>query len=422
MGRRYWLLLSAFLASSLGTWIYRLALPLLVYDLTGSALGTGLVYAMEYLPYVALGMLGGVLADRVDRRRLLVLGDLASAAVTVLLAVIVTAGVRQLWPIYALAFLLACVDPLYQPAFRSIVPSLVPVERLPQANARIHMGEHAVNMIGPVAGGALVVGLGHQAAIYVDAGTFLLSALLILPVRVARGVVTSRATLMGRSMLADMQEGIGFLFRGDKVVLTTALATAACNFAVWLLLAGLVYYLSSYHGFTAEEIGVVYAFQGAGAVLGAVLGSRLLRRCPPGPVICWAVVAGGLSMLAMIAARGPVLIGLAWMGQFAAAGTSIVAVATVRQLLVPDHLLGRVLGMARMVAFLSIPLASLATGVFEQEARNAYALMVAAGVGWLAIAAVMANTPLGRLRLPALRDAYGGRSAPPGECRPPDPR
>ncbi|MEO3887621.1 MFS transporter [Nonomuraea sp. B5E05] len=418
MGRRYWLLLSAFLASSLGTWIYRLALPLLVYDLTGSALGTGLVYAMEYLPYVALGMVGGALADRVNRRRLLVIGDLTSGAVTVLLAVIVTAGVRQLWAIYAVAFLLACVDPLYQPAFRSMVPSLVPVERLPQANARLHMGEHAVNMVGPVVGGALVVGLGHQAAIYVDAGTFLLSALLIWPVRVARGAVTKR----GRSMLADIGEGLSFLFRGDKVVLTTALATAACNFGVWLLLAGLVYYLSSYHGFTPGEIGVVYAFQGVGAVLGAVLGSRLLRRYPPGPVICWAIAAGGLSMLAMIVARGPVPIGLAWLGQFAAAGTSIVAVVTVRQLLIPDHLLGRVLGTARMIAFLSIPLASLATGVFESETRNAYALMAAAGVGWLAIAAVVAHTPLGRLRLPALRDAPASRSAPPGECRPPDPR
>ncbi|TDD26456.1 hypothetical protein E1294_00395 [Nonomuraea diastatica] len=77
---------------------------------------------MEYLPYVVLGVLGGVLADRVDRRRVLVIGDLMSGAVTVLLAVIVTTGVRQLWAIYAVAFLLACVDPLYQPAFRSMVP------------------------------------------------------------------------------------------------------------------------------------------------------------------------------------------------------------------------------------------------------------------------------------------------------------
>ncbi|GAA3230987.1 MFS transporter [Nonomuraea helvata] len=418
MGRHYWLLLGAFLASSLGTWIYRLALPLLVYDLTGSALGTGLVYVMEYLPYLVLGMFGGVLADRLDRRRVLVIGDLVSGAITAVLAVMVSAGVSQLWPLYVVAFLLACVDPLYQPAFRSIVPSLVPVDRLPQANARIHMGEHAVNMIGPAVGGALVVSFGYEVAVYADAGTFLASALLIWLIRRTAAVATAR----GRSVLADMREGLRFLLSGDKVVLTTALTALACNFGVWLLLASLVYYLSSYHGFTPGEIGVVYAFQGAGAVLGAVLGSRLIRRYPPGRVICWAVVAGGVAMLLMIPARGPVLIGLAWLGQFAAAGTSIVATATVRQLLVPDELLGRVLGTARMIAFLSIPLASLATGVFESFVRDAYVLMAFAGASWLAIAAAVARSPLRRVRLAALQDANAARSEPPGESPPPDPR
>ncbi|MEW9551452.1 MFS transporter [Nonomuraea sp. NPDC050783] len=403
MGARYWLLLSAFLGSSLGTWIYRLALPLLVYDLTGSALGTGLVYVMEYLPYLALGMVGGVLADRLDRRRLLVAGDLAAGAITVLLGVLVTAGVGRLWPLYAVAFLLACVEPLYQPAFRSIVPALVPVERLPQANARLHVGEHAVNLVGPVAGGAIVVGLGYQAAVYADAATFLVSALLIALIRTAPQPPGPRARIV-----ADVREGLAFLACGDRIVLTTALYALACNFGVWLLLAGLVYYLSSYHGFTPGEIGVVYAFQGAGAVLGAWLGSRLIRTVAPVRLICWAIAAGGVSMLAMVAARGPVAIGLAWMGQFAAAGTSVVATATVRQRLIPDHLLGRVLGTARMIAFLSIPLASIAAGAFESRVRDAYALMAAAGVSWLAVAAAVARSPLRRVRLPEL-----GRSGSP---------
>ncbi|NUP66966.1 MAG: MFS transporter [Nonomuraea sp.] len=413
MGGRYWLLLGAFLASSLGTWVYRLALPLLVYDLTGSALGTGLVYVIEYLPYLALGMIGGVIADRYDRRRVLVLGDLVSGAVTVVLAVVVTTGVSRLWPIYLVAFLLACVDPLYQPAFRSVVPSLVAVERLPQANARLHIGEHAVNMAGPVIGGALVVSFGYEVAVYADAGTFLLSAGLIWLVRAA-----PVAVVRGGSVIADVREGLRFLVRGDKIVLTTALYALACNFGVWLLLAGLVYYLSSYHGFTPGQIGVVYAFQGAGAVAGAVLGSRLIRRCRPGPLICGAIAAGGLSMLAMIPARGPVPIGLAWMGQFAAAGTSIVATVTVRQLLVPDHLRGRVFGTARMIAFFSIPLASLAAGVFESQVRNAYALMGLAGVSWLAVAAAVALSPVRRVSLDGLG---AGGSGPPGESRPPDP-
>ncbi|MFI6323856.1 hypothetical protein ACIBG8_40460 [Nonomuraea sp. NPDC050556] len=251
------------------------------------------MYALEYVPYLAL-------------------------------------GARSLWPIYVLAFLLACVDPLYQPAFRAILPSLVPVERLPPANARIHIGEHAVNLFGPIAGAWLIVTFGYRVAVFADAGTFVLSAALI---------------------------------------------SFACNFGVWLLLANVVYYLTSYHCFTPGQIGVVYAFQGAGAVV------------------------GGLSMLLMIPARGPVLIGLAWLGQFAGAGISIVATATLRQVLVPDRLLGRVLGSARMIAFASIPLAAFVTGVFETVVRDAYLLMGFAGVSWLVVAGLAARSSLRRVEL-----------------------
>nr|WP_055505119.1 MFS transporter [Nonomuraea pusilla] len=429
MGGRFWLLLAGFLTSSLGTWIYRLALPLLVYDLTGSALGTGLVYVVEYLPYLALSLVGGVLADRFDRRRLLVAGDAVSAVVTLALALLVTAGAGSVWPIYLVALLLAAVDPLYQPAFRAILPSLVPQDRLPQANARVHMGEHAVNMAGPMIGGALVVAFGHEVAVYVDAASFAVSALLIAligttPVRTGgRGA----ARRWRGSVLADAGEGLRFLLGGDRVVLTTALGSLACNFGVWLLLGNLVYYLSAYHGFTPEEIGVVYAFQGAGAVLGAALGSRLVRRWRPMPLVCWATAAGGLSMLLMVVARGPVAIGLAWLGQFAAAGTSIVAVATVRQLLIPERLLGRVLGTSRMIAFSSIPLAALTAGALEGLTRTSYGLMAFAGVSWLAVAAALAVSPLRRVTLadlagrpPAGQDAAG--SGPRAESPRPDPR
>ncbi|NUW34868.1 MFS transporter [Nonomuraea sp. SMC257] len=431
MGRSYWLLLTGFLASSLGTWIYRLALPLLVYDLTGSPLGTGLVYVMEYVPYLLLGMVGGVLADRYDRRRLLVLGDTASAVVTLVLAAMVALGVGRLWPIYLVALLLASVDPLYQPAFRALVPSLVPAERLPQANARVHIGEHAVSMAGPMAGGALVVAFGYQVAVYVDAGSFLLSALMIaliggrLTVKggARKGATADAGERRKRwSMAADLREGLRFLLRGDRAVLTTAIMSSACNFGVWLLLADLVYYLSSYHGFTPGQIGVVYAFQGAGAVAGALLGGWLIRVWPPGRIMTWSLVAGGASMLLMTVARGPVPIGLAWTGQFSAAGTMIVATATVRQRLIPDHLLGRVLGTARMIAFASIPLAALASGLFEAAARDAYAIMMFAGLSWAVIAVAVARSPLRRLTVEDVRGGTAAGSAPPSESPPRDRR
>jgi MFS family permease len=389
MGARYWLLLSAYLISSMGTWIYRLALPLMVLDLTGSALSTGAVYALEYLPFLALGLVGGVIADRAGRKAVLVAGDLAAGVIALVLAVLVSVGPPLLWVVYLLVFLLSCVDPLYRPAFNAIVPSLVTPDRLPPANARIHIGEHGTNMIGPALGGAVIVAFGYETAIYVDAGTFLVSAALLVPIR---GLPAVRAANM--SVLKSLREGLRFLFVERREVLATALVSFSCNVGVWLLLANVVFYLSSYHSFTPAEIGVVYAFQGAGAVIGGLLGSRLLRRLPPWMLIAGGTALGGLSMLAMIPARGPVPIGLAWMGQFAGAGISIVATMTLRQKLIPDHLLGRVLGTARMIAFSAIPVAALVAGLFETLVGNAYLLMGFAGVSWLLIALAVIRSPI----------------------------
>ncbi|WP_084960108.1 MFS transporter [Thermoactinospora rubra] len=394
MGRRYWLLLGGYLVSSTGTWIYRLALPLMVLDMTGSALSTGAVYALEYLPFLVLGVAGGVIADRFGRRRVLVAGDLAAGLFALALACLVSSGRPPLWLVYLLVLALSCVDPLYRPAFNAVVPSLVPPDRLPPANARVHIGEHGTNMLGPVLGGALIAAFGYQTAIYVDAATFLLSAAMMALIGEVPAAVTR-----GRSAMADLREGLRFLFRERREVLVTAVASCGLNFGVWLLLANVVYYLTAHHGFTPGQIGAVYAFQGAGAVTGGLLGSRLLRVLPPWALISGGTALGGLSMLLMIPARGPVLIGLAWLGQFAGAGIGIVATVTVRQHLVPGHLLGRVLGTARVIAFASIPLAALASGAFETAVRNPAAMMAFAGASWLLIALLLARSSLRDVRL-----------------------
>ncbi|MFC0862460.1 MFS transporter [Sphaerimonospora cavernae] len=394
---RYWLLLAAYLTSSVGNWMYRLTLPLLVLHLTDSALATGGLYALEYLPYLLLAMFGGVIADRFDRRRVLIAGDLAAGVIACALALFVMAGAQPIWLIFVLTFLLACVDPLYQPAFQSILPALVPPERLATANARVHMGDWTLSAVGPVIGAAVVTALGYQTAIFLDAGTFLVSALLILLIGRRSAVpAVSRAVAVGRSVFADIREGLRYLFRENRIVLSSALLSMAGNFAIWLALANLIFYLTEYHRFTPTEIGVVYGMQGVGAVLGAALVGRLLRRFPPGPLMIWAMAVGGLAVLCLIPARGPVAIGAAWLVQFAAAGVLGVSALTLRQRLIPERLLGRVLGSARMLGFASIPLASIVTGALEYALHDMYVILAVSGVIWLLLSVAVSRSPLRR--------------------------
>ncbi|HEU5380338.1 MAG TPA: hypothetical protein VFV38_33350, partial [Ktedonobacteraceae bacterium] len=113
MTRNYYFLLSGFFISTIGDWFYQLALPLLIYDLTHSAMSMAVTYGLAYAPWLLFLPFGGVIADRVDRRRLLVLGALSSALIVgalVLLVLVYSQSGWLIWVIYPLAFALAAVS------------------------------------------------------------------------------------------------------------------------------------------------------------------------------------------------------------------------------------------------------------------------------------------------------------------------
>src|SRR5215471_1364646 len=121
MTRNYYLLLSGFFISTIGDWFYQLALPLLIYNLTHSAMSMAITYGLTYAPFLLLLPFGGVIADRVDRRRFLIFGDLTSAIIVgvfTLLVFMYSYTGWIIWVVYPTAFLLASVAPLYHPSFQ----------------------------------------------------------------------------------------------------------------------------------------------------------------------------------------------------------------------------------------------------------------------------------------------------------------
>jgi MFS family permease len=397
MGRRYHLLLFAYLVSSLGNWIYRLTLPLLVLKLTGSALSTAAVYVLEYAPFLLLSIPGGLIADRVNRRRLLVGGDLAAGCFAAAITLLLGADVRQLWPIFLLAFLLACVEPIYHPAFYSWLPQLVDDERAAGANAWMQSSDNIVSLAGPVLAGGLVTFFGHATAVAVDAATFAVSALAILLIRATGPVPTTTGPAdrrTPRAVAAELREARHHIFTENRVLLAGSLTFTGTNFAIWLMQANLVYYLTTYRHLSPTQIGVVLAAQGVGSLLGSAAAARLLTRVHPPHAIIGCTAAAGLAMLALIPMRDPVTISAAWGLANVFGAMNVVAWFTYRHRIVPAHLMGRVVAITRMVAFSSIPVAALLGGYIENTIHNMYAIIAIAGGLRLAVALLALRSPL----------------------------
>jgi MFS family permease len=399
--RDYRLIIFAYITSSLGNWVYQLTLPLLVLKLTGSALTTGAIYAVEFLPFLLLSLPGGVLADRVNRRLMLVTGDSVSGLLAVLLAVIVTFSTHTIWPIFVVAFLLSCVDPIYHPAFQSFIPDVAPKDKLPQANAWMQTGDNAMGLLGPVIAGAAISLFGYETTIYLDAVTFAVSALAILAIRYRpEPMAKSGGGKRMANVVADIREAGHYIFHRNRILLAGALTFTGTNFAIWLVQANFVFYLTTYRHLSPSVIGVVFGAQGIGSVLGSSLAPRIIRRIPQGRTIILSTAAAGLTTMSLIVFRQVAEITVIW-GLLAGFGAiNVVSFFSLRQQIVPAFILGRVVATTRMLAFVSIPIGAIVAGVLQTSLKNIYLIFGLAGALRLTMALVASRSPLNQRSRP----------------------
>src|SRR5215218_6906240 len=175
--RNFALLWLGGLISFVGDWVLFIALPVYVYDLTGSALATGGMFIAQTAPRLLLGSIAGVFVDRWDRKRTMIVANVLSA--TALLLLLPVLSIADLWLVYLAAFLQASIALFFQPAESALVPTLVGEEHLVHANALIALNWELTRLIAPPLGGLVMALLGLNAVIAIDSITFLLSAALV---------------------------------------------------------------------------------------------------------------------------------------------------------------------------------------------------------------------------------------------------
>lgn len=390
--RGYRLLFVAVVVSSAGDWLYKLALPLLVLQLTGSAVQTAVVYSLEYLPYLLFAPVSGVLSDRYDRRLLLILADGASAGVIGVLAAFAWFGQYYLWMIYLAAFVLSSITPLYQVTLQGMVPGTVPPARLSWANSRLQMGDATLALAGPLLGASAVAALGTQWAVTLDSASFALSALAIALIAQAR---VRRPRREHATIVGDLKTALEFI-RTHPPLLWGSVVAAGSSFGLFIVQANMITYLVKFRGEPVASVGVVFAAIGVGALLGAWVAPQLLKQVSSGRLLIGSTIGGGSATALLLVLHQLLTIAMTWVLVGASTMIFIVTWVTFRQQLVPEHLLGRVIMITRLIAFCATPLAPVVGGAL-MSATGAFwpvitlSVVVQVGVGVI----VALATPLG---------------------------
>ncbi|WP_235446814.1 MFS transporter [Streptomyces sioyaensis] len=399
--RRFVLLTAARTISVLGNGFARVALSFAVLALPGAGPGQlSLVLACQAVPQLAFVLVGGVLADRVSRSRLMIVADLVGAAAYAGLATMVLTGQAPLWALCSLAALAGTATALFSPAMDGIIPLLVPTGRLQRANGLLRVGMNSSMLLGLALSGVVVALVGAGWALALNAASFVVSALLIRGLRLSARV---RPRASGWSELRDGWRE----FAGRQwlwvVVVQYAAVVAALNAN-----AGVLGPLATEGGLGgARSWSLIVAAQALGTIMGAGLAARL-RVHRPVLVAVLATFPAALP-IALLAVRAPVpLIALAMFGSGIAADVFGVLWATTLQREVPEAALSRVSSYDWFGSLAFAPLGLLVAGPVAAHLGVGRALAGCAALIVLATAAALLSPQVRGLRIP--RPAPGGEA------------
>ena len=398
--RNYRLFFTGQLVSVIGTWMQNIALAWLVVELTHSPLAVGLLAFCRFIPFTVLGLFAGVVADRFDNRRLVIVTQATSMAFSALLAVLVLTGPPPLWLIYVLAVLSSTALVFDAPGRHALTFQLVGREELSNAVSLNASLFNASRVVGPALAGVLIAAFGVGVCFAINAVSFLAVLASLLLMRPAELVPLVREGLPP-TLMRGIREGLSYVRHTPQarlvLAIVTVVSTLGFNFHVILPL------LASETLDTGPRVfGILSAFFGGGALTGALLSAALGRAS-------WKVLVAGtggfsLSLLALapVTTVWPAAVLLFATGACFSLWTA--NANTILQLGAPDQLRGRVVSIY-LWAFAGLaPVGGLLAGGLTEVGGTALSFTVAGGTG-------LAMTLVAGRQLKQRRDAALARVA-----------
>jgi MFS transporter, ENTS family, enterobactin (siderophore) exporter len=393
--------------SAIGDGVTFTALPLLVLQLTGSGLQMGIVGALQMLPDLVLGLPAGVLADRWDRRRMMLIADLGRALLVALIPLSLVLGLPTMAVILLVTVPINALRVLFMAGYTAAVPNLVGRERLGQATSYFESAFALGWILGPVLAGLLAVAFGPGPTLAIDALSFLASAASLLFVR--RSLRATGRT-EPRGLLSEIREGIAFVAR-HPTLRAVVVHWSLYTIAIAPVVAVITYYVTVDRGFSADALGLGISAFGAGSLVGSLAAARFMDR-PLGLLMAMGTaVSGSMFVFIGFADSLALMVGLSFL---AGLGEAIVLVSYValRAGLTPDALLGRVGATTRTLSLGLQPVGMLIGGALLESLGGTGTLLVIGG--WaVAMSVAAAFWPsLRRAQLPVR--AGGPRRDEPG--------
>jgi MFS family permease len=380
--------------SNLGSSFTFFALPLLVFKLTGSPINLGVTTACEFVPYLLFGLVIGAWVDRVDRKRLMIATDLARAAVIATIPLLAAVDQLSVGWVYGIAFASATLTIAFDAAEFAAIPSLVPSgDDLVSANGRVQASYSAAQIAGPLLAGLLITVAPVQQVLWVDAASFLVSAGTLLLIGTAFNAGRPEGE-QRRAIRREVIDGLRYVL-GHPVLRNISAMMALINLVGATVYAQLVVFAKRQLAASDSRVALLYAAGSAGVVLLSLAAGPIRRRLSFSVAALGALLVDGLLTVVLAATRWYWAALVLWA---AISGLGIffnINTASLRQQIVPNHLLGRVMSIAGVLAWSAIPVGALAGGWAVERTGSVALVYAAIGAVVALLALAFSFGPLG---------------------------
>lgn len=357
--RNFSLMWCASLLSSSGTWLQNVAVPFVVFRLTESGVWLGVTGFLSYVPMVLTGPLAGSIADRFDRRRVLMVCGVAQTLLTVALWLDYASGERRILPIIVLLALNSTAAGFSVASWQAFVTELVPREHLLNAVTLNSAQFNAARAFGPAIGGLVLATLGASWSFFINAMTFVAMVVALLFVHVAK---IERPARTGRSKpISEMITAIHYV-RGQAGIMVCLGVVFALGFFGGPLFNLLVVFADLVYGIGDGAYGLLAGCLGAGAIIAAPFVAGRGNRTSRSTMLTIAMIGYGVALICLAAAPVAIVGAIALL--FAGAGYLGISstLNTTVQMQVAESMRGRVLALYVMVLTVAIPIGSLIQG------------------------------------------------------------
>ncbi|MBE7545015.1 MAG: MFS transporter [Bryobacteraceae bacterium] len=347
--------------SSIGTWMQKLAQSWLVFQLSGSAFMLGLDNFLGEIPIFLFALYAGVVADRVDRRRLLVGSQLIQMLCAFTLAVLFALGRAEVWHILSLSFLVGTAQAFGAPAYQSLLPSLVPREHIPNAIAMNSIQFNVARLVGPAVGGLTLSTLGAAWCFGLNGLSYgaVIATLVLIS---ARHVPSTKK----ETVMESMKEGLRFI-RAQKGMVELILVSFFCTFLGIPIVVFLPVFAKDVFGGAEGTYTLLLTVEAAGAIAGALLVAARGKRGHLGRDAMMSLAGLGVFMTAFaLTPRIELALVFLFFG-----GLTLIAcfalLSSLVQMIATDEMRGRVMSIYNIAFRGGMPIGSLVVGQFVAQ-------------------------------------------------------